>query len=288
MTILTIFKNAIADIVRRPYPVLWLWMGNLLISLALIAPVFALADADLSHSLMGERLLEGTEAAYLMDGAGKYMNLLPLAIPLVAVTALCYLLLSTFLTGGSLTHLAAQDRARTTAAVFFSDCGRLFLPLVRLLILALVCYGLVLGGFALLLDAVFGSLTSDALTEWSGLITGNVKVVLLLVLFSVLNLIFDYAKVTMVLGDDPRALRALGSAWTLVRRNFGAAWSLYLLCAVLFGAVSLVYLEISRIIPDNAVFLVFVAFLLHQVFIAVRCGVRLIFFASEIGLVRTR
>jgi hypothetical protein len=288
MTVFNIFKTAIADVIRRPYPALWLWAGNLLISLALIAPIYAVADADLSHSLGGQRLLESFDVTWLMDGAGKYIDLLPMAAPVVAVTALAFLLISAFLTGGSLAHLAAEDRGRTSAAIFLSDCGRLFLPLLRLVALALVCYGLVLGALSLLLDAVLSLWTGDPLTEWAGLIAGNIKTGLLLLVFSILSMIFDYAKVNMALSDDPRALGSLGAGFGFVRRNFLPAWSLYLLCAVLFGVASLVYLEITRVIPDSAVFLVVVAFILHQIFIAVRCGVRLVFFASQIGFIRTR
>jgi hypothetical protein len=288
MTIFTVFKSAIADVVRRPYPILWLWAGNLLISLALIAPFYALAEADLSHSLVGRGMLEAFDVTWLMDGAGQHMNLLSMAFPLVAMWALAYLLLSTFLTGGALTHLIGTGGERTTASIFLSSSGALFLPLLRLVVLALVCYGLVLGAMSALLDIVFSAWTGDPLTEWAGLISGNIKTVILLIAFSILSMIFDYAKVHMVLGDDRGALRSLGAGFRFVHRNFLSAWTLYLLCSVVFGVEALIYLEIYRILPDTALFLVVVAFVFHQIFIAARSGIRLVFFSSQIGLVRVR
>jgi len=288
MTAWITFKAAIADVTRRPYPVLWLWIGNLLIALAVTAPFYALADAGLSHSLVGRRLLGSFDVTWLMDGAATSMNTIPMATPLAAAAALGYLLLSTFLTGGSLAHLADRDRHRTTAAVFFSDSGRLFPPLSRLLVLALVGYGLALGALALLLDAALSPWTGDPLTEWAGLIAGGVKALVLLLAFSILSMVFDYARVTMVLDDDARAVRSLGRGLAFVRRNFGAAWLLYLLCAAVFGAAALLYLEVYRVLPDDAVALIAVAFIFHQLFVAARCGIRLVFFASEIGLVQAR
>jgi hypothetical protein len=204
---------------------------------------------------------------------------------MVLLPLILYMLLNVFLSGGILGRLNAEEE-KVSVKDFFADCGRYFWRFFRLFLLSIPVYLI----FVMLLYTIAGSLlrifTKNAVTEWPSLITSNLKTVIFILLFSIVNMVLDYTKIKLVLTDNNKVFKGFWSAVKFVFRRFFKAWALYLMVGLVFVIASFIYLEISTALPGNSMGLIFVTFLLHQVFIMSRLWVKLDFYAAQMSYYR--
>ena len=81
-------------------------------------------------------------------------------------------------------------------------------------------------------------------------------------------------------------LRQTGLTWKFIRRRFFRAWGLYLLAGLVFVALTLVYLEIARILPKNRPLLVLLVFIWQQLYILCRQWSKVLFFATGLEFIK--
>jgi hypothetical protein len=101
------------------------------------------------------------------------------------------------------------------------------------------------------------------------------------------NLVFDYAKVRAVVEDRRSALGAVASGLRFVRRNLGAAVTLYLLDVALFAATLAAYAGVAPGAGGTG-WSMWIGFGIAQLYILARLCVKLIFWASEAALFQGR
>jgi hypothetical protein len=203
----------------------------------------------------------------------------------IAAVVLANIVVSIFFMGGVLDRLA-RDRSLGSAS-FFAACGMFFFRLLRLGVLAAVVYwSLFRGLHPLLFNTLYSPLTENVTVErtaWA------YRVILYLVFAAVLvlvNLIFDYAKIRMVVEDRRSAIGALMASVRFVQRQPGAAVALYLINTMVFLLVIAVYFIVA---PGAAGGLTaWWALLVGQVYIVLRIIVRMMFAASQISLFQGR
>jgi hypothetical protein len=94
------------------------------------------------------------------------------------------------------------------------------------------------------------------------------------------NIIFDYARVRIVVEDRRSAIGALAAGARFVRRHFGQAVGLYLLNGAAFLTVALLYAVISPGAPRSGVAM-WGVLVLGQMYIVARHYLKLLFYASE-------
>ena len=182
-----------------------------------------------------------------------------------------------FLTGGILDRLARGRAVR--AAGFFAACGGYFGRLLRLAVVMWATYWALFKWLhPFLFTRVYDHYTRDMTSERDGLI---LRVALYLVFGLVLfiaNLIFDYAKVRMVIEDRRSVISALGASMRFLRRRPFRAFGLYMLNAVAFLMLLRLWLEAAPQAWDSVGW----AFLITQMYLLVRIWLRLAFVASEV------
>lgn len=182
-----------------------------------------------------------------------------------------------FLTGGIMDRLA---RGRTVrAAGFFAACGGYFWRLLRLAVpMWLAYWALFRWLHPLLFTRAWNALTRDVTSEREGI---AIRVALYLTfglaLFLV-NLIFDYAKVRLVVEDRRSVISAVVSSLRFLRRRPWRAFGLYLLNGLGFLAVLRLWLELAPQAWESIGW----AFVVTQLYLLVRIWLRLVFVASEI------
>jgi hypothetical protein len=204
----------------------------------------------------------------------------------IALAAMAYLGLSMFLLGGVLDRLA-RDRP-TGAHAFFGACGVYTVRFLRLAAVAAVVYAAIFAWLQpWLLDTLYPRVTREVTEErvafaWRLVMYAGVAAPLLLA-----NLVFDYAKIRMVVEDRRSAIGALTGALRFVGRNRGAALSLYLLNTLAFIAAVLLYYVLAPGAGRGLSGAV-AAFAGAQMYIVLRVVVRLAFAASQIALFQSR
>ena len=205
--------------------------------------------------------------------------------PIAGALAL-YLLAWTFLVGGIIDRYARQRPIR--AAGFFAASGVHFFRLLRLAVVSGFVYWWL---FAYVHPWLF--------LEWFVDRTRTMSVerdvflwrIALYVVFGILlvavNVIFDYAKIRIVVEDRRSALGALSAAMRFVWRQRGRVAALYALNGVAF----LILIAIWAFTAPGARLggmTLWLGFVVSQIYVLARLALKLQFLASEIALFQSR
>jgi hypothetical protein len=198
--------------------------------------------------------------------------------PIAGALAL-YLAGWTFLAGGIIDRYARQRPTR--AYGFFAACGTHFPRLIRLAIVAGPVYWW-----------LFAYVHRWLFLEWFVERTRSIDVertvffwrLGLYLLFGlalvVTNLLFDYAKIRLVVEDRRSALGALSAAMRFVSRRVWKVAGLY----ALNGAAFLVLIAVWALVAPGASVTIAIVFLAGQAFVVARLAMKLQFLASQTAL----
>ena len=214
----------------------------------------------------------------LLDKGGRPAGLLMLGG--------AYLVLWLFLAGGILDRYARNRPTR--AHEFFTACGIYFVRFLRLApIIGVTYYVLFRYVHPLLFDHLYERITRDVTVERTAFAWRAGFYCLFGLLLVAVNVVFDYAKARAVIEDRRSMIGAVGAGLRFVRRNAGAVTALYALDALLFLVVIGLYgLVAPGAGPSGGV--MWLGFLVSQLYLLARLWVRLVFLASSAALFQGR
>ncbi len=264
---------------------LWffLWLMNALMAAVAGLPVFGILSAELKNSLMETSMMNRFNLDFVSELIFKYWDSLPMLFMLVATLGIVYVVLTLLSTGGTLAVFSSAER-RFTAPVFFRGCGVYFWRFFRLLIVAVIFYGI----FVMALNGVLTSLVDKLTKSWTQerlvRLVSWAKVLGVAFVFVVVNMIFDYAKVRLVVDEGRSAVMAAFRSIKFVFRNFKQTLALFLFCMLLGLLFIVIYNPLEHLLPQNTKRWIIVVFILQQFFILARVYVRMTFFSSEVLL----
>jgi hypothetical protein len=295
-------------VLSAPWIIVGLWLTTLLMALPLALTLRGMLAAHLGTSLAAESAASGVNFdwwnEFLAQAAGIGQTFVPAILgfaavmknlstiadagslpPLLTSVVAAHTLVSVFLLGGVLDRLA-RHRA-TGSAAFFSACGVFFFRFLRLGIIAALLYWWLFAWLhPLIFDTFHTRLTRDLTVERTAFVYRLVLYAVFGALLLGVNLIFDYAKIRMVVEDRRSAIGALVASVRFIARQPAAAAGLYLLNTLAFAAVLALY---AVLVPGAAGGAwAWIALLVGQLYIVLRVIVRLIFAASQIALFQGR
>jgi hypothetical protein len=264
---------------------LWflLWLLNALFAMVAALPVFSVLGNELNHSLMGAAVFDRFNLDFASEVLFKYVDSAPFLLMVIVAVGGVYLVLTLLATGGTIRVFATPERS-FKAAVFFKGCGDYFWRFLRLFIIAGIFYGI----FVVALNGALEAGISRLVKSWTEarffILLTWARLLLVVFVFLVVNMIFDYAKVRLVVDAGRSAIMAAFRSVKFVFKNFKKAFSLFLFC-VLLGAIFIaIYNPLEHVLPQYTKRWVVVVFFLQQLFILARVYVRLTFFSSEVIL----
>jgi hypothetical protein len=286
MVIIKLFGQGFGAAARKGRMLVLLWFIYLLFSLLVVAPFYFLLESQLSRSLLGERLFGGDGLLWLGDLIYKFQDIPPLLSGCMIGTSILFLLFLVFLNGGIIGRIAAGEE-KLTLGNFFGDCGRYFGRFFRVLLVSLVGYLLIFGILGRFISIPFRIWSKGAATQWTTLLSSSFRLVLLLLLFSIVKMFFDYIKITLVAEDSRKTIRATLRNFGFLGRRFFKAWSLFLLVGLLFVISTIVYLAVAKALPKAGLGPLLL-FLWQQVYIAVRLWITILFFTTEYSFLKSQ
>ena len=244
MSVLSAFADGCQRVLRAPVLLIGVWLTSVLV------PGPVLVDVGDAYAALIE--------ASAVDPVPALLTLVWSTSDSLAFETLAAFLVATFLLGGILDRLA---RNRATASYgFFGACGMYFFRFLRLAPMAIAIY-------ALLFLFVYPALPNAPVPR-------DVYFVPLLIAVHVL---FDFAKVRMVVEDRRSAIGGVTAALRFVRRNPAATLALAAGNAIV--AATTWWLAASFSIGVTAAV---------YAYLLARALLRLIFAASEISLFQSR
>jgi hypothetical protein len=297
------FRDGVSRVNSAPLMLVGMCLATLLVALPLALVLEGAIARHLGGSLAAESAAEGTNFDWWQEFAGQASGLAATFVPsiigfgavldnldaladnlpvatTIAVAVGLWLVIWSFLSGGVLDRYA-RDRP-TRAAGFFAASGTNFWRFLRLGVLALAAYGLLFGFLhGWLLDDLYGRLTKDMTAERGAFAVRAACYALFGAALVAVNLIFDYARVRIVVEDRRSAVGAVLSAVRFVRRNRGTAY-LYVINALAFLMLVLMYALVAPGAPASGPWM-WITLGIGQLYIVARHYLKLLFYASELA-----
>ena len=299
------FREGVRRVNGAPMVVAGMFGVTLLIALPLSYVLREMIAAHLGASLAAETAAAGTnydwwqEFAAQASGLGKtfvpsivgfgavldnlsgILDNLPLASAIAGVTA-AWLIVWSFLSGGVVDRLA---RGRPTRAHgFFAACGVHFWRLLRLGVIALIAYAFLFQYVHVwIFSKAVESLTRDVAVERVAFAYRAAGYLVFGGLLVACNIIFDYARIRIVVEDRRSAIGGLLAGGRFVRRHAAAAVGLYALNAVAFGLLIGIFAVIAPGAPGSGWSMAF-ALAIGEAYIVARLYLKLLFYGSETAL----
>jgi len=276
------FKTGIGRVNKKKRMVLLLYGINILFAILLTIPFHALLQSFFSDSLMTEKILQGFD----FDAFTDFMRESKRGIDTLTVDifwfALFYLLFNTFLAGGILEVFYAEERRFSTRR-FFSGCATYFGRFLRLLMFSVIFF---LAVFILntALSALVSAITDDTRTEVPWIIWKLVQYLIVFLLLCFVNMIFDYAKIKTVVEDSRKMMRTTFSAIGFIFQHPGKTLGLFYLLVLIAILLLVIYLLLENLINTTTAFGILLLFVLQQIYMFVRFGVRASFFSTQLAL----
>ncbi len=263
--------------------VLVYYLSSLVFGLILTLPLWTSLRQFVGASEMGALLAGRLDWDFVIEFLHNNPGLLPTLQRLLALMFLLHTLWTLFLSGGALAIFGAGRKYEPAAfwggaAKYFGRFLRLaawsLLPALALLLL------LFLPG--LFKRVIFGSDPYEHINYWMGWVTVGLSYVCLLCF----KLVFDYARIHVVMAEDRQMRFALAEGLRFVLRNFARAFALALLffCAGLLVLVIYNPLADSLAAPGTLVLLLL--FVLQQAYLFWRKALGLALYASQVQLYR--
>jgi hypothetical protein len=202
--------------------------------------------------------------------------------PVLAGAVGAWLIVWSFLSGGMLDRYARNRQ--TWASGFFAACGTHFFRLARLGVVAVAAYYAIFAWVSpFVFEELWDRLTRDLDVERTAFMLAASMYVVLGVLLLAVSILFDYARVRIVVEDRRSALGALAASLRFVRRHPGKVASLYAVNTFAFLVLAGFYALVAPGAWGPGPWQ-WVAFAIGQAWILARVWVKLTFYASAISL----
>lgn len=305
MTAPAAFRDGIRRVNGAPLLIAGMCLFTLLLALPLSIALRGMIEAHLGRSLVAAGVASSADYQWwqeflaqasglgttftpsivgfgaVLDNLDALLDNEPMAATIAGVTA-AWLLLWSFLSGGVIDRLARDRRTRTHG--FFAACGVHFWRFLRVGVFAFLTYYVLFGPLHhWIFSTLYDDLVRNLTTERTALMIRLAAYALFGFLLVFFNVIFDYARIRLVVEDRRSAVGAIAAGARFVRRHLGRVAALYLLNGLAFVLLIALYAVFSPGAPGAGVWMWFVL-LLGQAYIVGRHYLKLVFYASQTAL----
>jgi len=310
MKVIINFSKGFKNTGKTARMVFLFFLINLALSMVLAVPMYHSLKNSFGQSKVGERMSKGFDYLWWEEfrdegkgldktftpsiiGKGAILNNLEAFVqmrffkapPLVLIVGILYIVLHVFLAGGILS-IFNMDTPKFTAKGFFKGAATYFSRFFILMLISWVFFiaaGIFLNeGLNSILDDVADNSLSEITPFYLGLLFS--AIIFFLMLF--IQMVFDYARIKIVLEDRRNVLKSALEAFGFVFKHPGSTLGLYYLILLIHVVVTIIYIFIKEFIPQSAFIGVLIAFLIQQLFIFALIWVRCWLYSSQMELYR--
>ncbi len=311
MTIFSAIRDGLRRVSAGPKLIGWLWLINFVVAIPLAMVMSDQIESAVGASLVHEKLRAGFDIDWYEEfadaandlgktfspaviGVGPFLGNLEAWLNGSLFTGntgivglgIGYMVLWAFLLGGILDRFAHTQENLTTER-FFSASGRYFLRFLFLMALSWIFYYLVLAMISPSLFAAIAASTRDTTVERTVFFLTAGAFVIVALLLAIVNMAFDYAKISTVLRDHRNMLAAAGQGFRFIFAHPTRTFGLYLI----LGTAALAFLGLYALVAPGAnqarAVGVIAAFVVGQIFLVVKLITRLTFFGGQMALYET-
>jgi hypothetical protein len=309
MSPLNAWREGARRVNRAPAILIGVWALTLLVSVPLTLALRAMLAQHLGSSLAADTAASGVNYDWMqefsdqatgigttfkptiigfgavLDNLSGFADNTPRPATIVGAASV-YIVLWIFVAGGIIDRYA-RDRAMR-APGFFAGAGGFFFRFLRLAAVQWIVYAVLFGALhPWLFNTLFPRFTREMTVERNAFAVRVGLYLVFGVVVAAATMLFDYAKVRAVVEDRRSMLSAIGAAAGFIRRNAGAAVTLFLLN---FGAFVLTIGVYALVAPGagRAGLMMWLGLGVGQVYVITRLWIKLTFWASETALFQGR
>jgi hypothetical protein len=284
MTSLIALRTGFQQAWRYRRSILAMYLATLLLAGLAAWPLRALLQAEVGHSAWVQAMVKGFDYTFLNDfwqnyGAG-FIPVFNQSVVLVGT----YFLLLVLLTGG-LANLLVQRPATFDRAIFWGGSATFFWRMLRLTLFFWCVHALVLALFGVLYYQVTKGLSPAALDN-EGVITACLRwlVPLYLLVAALFFMVQDYAKLILIQENYRWIWPAVKKAFLFNRHHFRPTYGLYLINMGLLSLLLASNYYLSTAFQVTTTTTIWVSFLLAQLFVLARYGLKVVNLGSAAAL----
>ena len=295
-------------VLHTPSLLAWVYFTTLVVALPLALAMKHLLQGSFEGSLVEDGLRQGFDLSWYEEfaagssGLGKtfgpwVVGILPVLSnlerlldgklhqvdPTVVGAGILMVLAWSLLLGGILSRFAHEEEPHSRSG-FLAQGGLFFWRFLRLAVISGLIYWGIFRGIGQPLHGWIATATRDTTVERTVLIYTVLAYALVGLLFLVMQLVLDYARISLVVEERRSVLLALLRALGFVKHHHRAVLGLYLLLA---AAALLWFLAYSWLAPganQSTWTTVLLAFSLGQIYLVGRWVLKLWFLASQTHL----
>lgn len=293
--------------------VLLMYVFNFLFTLPLIIPVYLLIMATvrgrpIARAMFGDKL----DAIWLIDFlnnrlGGFTIESLGVSLALVPVFAIGYMLVNAFFSGGILSMYNLDEKraegengngaprlsilnayvanVEADLKMFWSGCWKYFGRFFRLMIVSMIFHAAIIFAAAIIYK-YFKSYT-DSVDAFSFVVYKQLSLFILLILaFAIVNMIFDYAKIGIVVYAAPSVVRETARAVGFTLQRFIGAFVLYSSLSIIGLAIYVALTWVRSDINQSSIKTVLLAILLGQIAIFSRMWFKAVILGAQFAYYR--
>lgn len=271
------FVQAQKSILQRRGIVGVLYLTNLLAAVALTLPLNRVLR-EVGTTTLAEDFIEAVSLEHIGDILEHLGAYLPAVFIYTLLFGAFYVLLNTFFAGGilALLHRESAFALRT----FLQECASYFGRFFRLFLLFVIVATAVVLLYLLPAAAViefFSPIWSERQQFYATLIAAALAVVLL----ALVMMLFDYAKIAIVVQDRGSVLGGFREGARFAFSRFRTAAALFTLNASIIVLLALLYWAVDRLLNPTTLGGILALAILQQLFVLARLWMRVSFFASQ-------
>ncbi|MBF8294122.1 MAG: hypothetical protein HW389_667 [Bacteroidetes bacterium] len=283
MSILKAFSSGIRRATSEPRMVLALYVVNLLMALPLAMAFRAVLVSGFGASMAPVELMRGLDFTVFVDFMNVHVEEVSAVLRQISWAIALFMLINSFLAGGILAVLR-NEHDKYSISEFFAGCGKYFGRFLRLFFV----FAIVLVVLVLIMTFILAMLSKlfidDSTSEVTYIVLTIVQIKLFFLPVMLLLMIADYSKISIVVNDGRKVLKAAWQSTKFVFSHFFRTFGLELLMLLVPIALFAIYVLLDLAIGMTTDLTIIVMLIIQQLFMVSRAWSKVFFFAGEMSL----
>jgi len=255
----------------------YLWLIILIFSLIAIAPLTSVIRINLGHFHLSQPALMPF-GLHLVEIFMANDNILKPYLSLLLIIILLLGLLSVFLNAGVFGRMVKPEK-KVAFRDFLDDGCRHFCQFFLAVLISLPFFLLILAFYRLLVWPV-NAWTSQTASQWPVIIGSNLRMLVLILLWTVFKLFFDLVRIIIVF-ESKKVIPVIRTALSFSKKQFFKLWALFLIVGFGFLMISIVFLLVGRLFSTGSLAGVLIIIILGQAYIFFRLFTKLVLIGLE-------
>ncbi len=255
-----------------------------ILAILVASPLQSYLTSKIGHSLMVEDLVKGFDYTVYTDFMNAYGDGISPILNQSVFIIILFLLLLIFLTGGIISTLLSYPK-RYQKALFWGKSATYFWRFLRLSFYFIILHGIILFSFSLIYLTLTKGFDIAKLETDEIVFDALVYVPLGYALVSSFFFMWhDYAKIFLVELNQPLLIQPIIQSFRFVIRHFRTVYGVYILNILLLGSIFLINHWITQAFDINTTSTIWLSFIISQLFIIARLGLKIINLGSAVYL----